>query len=69
MAHGNADIALIVDDAGSGKTTAARWYAERNSRATILIDVVKGMNQRAPLNEIARQLGVETFCVNQTLLI
>jgi DNA transposition AAA+ family ATPase len=69
MAHANADIALVVDDAGSGKTTAARWYAERNSRSTILIDVVKGMNQRALLNEIARHVGVETYRVNQTLLI
>lgn len=69
MAHSGADIALIVDDAGSGKTTAARWYAEHNSRTTILIDVVKGMNRRALLLEIARQLGVESFRVNQTQLI
>lgn len=68
MAHGGADIALIVDDAGSGKTTAARRYAERNSRTTILIDVVKGMNQRALLFEMARRLGIEAFRVNQTLL-
>jgi hypothetical protein len=57
MSHANADIALTVDGAGGGKTTAARWYAERDSRSAIL------------LNETARQLGVETRRVNQTVLI
>jgi DNA transposition AAA+ family ATPase len=68
MAHANADIALIVDDAGGGKTTAARAYAERNSRSAILIDVVKGMNSRALLLEMARRLGIEAYRVNQTVL-
>jgi hypothetical protein len=69
MAHANADIALIVNDADGGKTTAAHWYAERNSRSAILIDVVKGMNSRALLNEMACQLGEDSFRVNQTALM
>jgi DNA transposition AAA+ family ATPase len=35
MARAEGDIALIADDAGGGKTTAARYYAEQNLRATI----------------------------------
>jgi DNA transposition AAA+ family ATPase len=69
MAHAEGDIALIVDDAGGGKTTAARYYAEQNPRTTIYIDVVKGMNARALVLGIAEDLGVDTARVNQQALI
>jgi DNA transposition AAA+ family ATPase len=69
MAHAEGDIALIVDDAGGGKTTAARYYAEQNPRTTIYIDVVKGMNARALVHEIAGGVGVDTARVNQQALI
>ncbi len=69
MAHSENDIALIVDDAGSGKTTAARYYASQNPRTTILVDVVKGMNTRVLTMKIAEQLGLDTFRVNQQALI
>jgi DNA transposition AAA+ family ATPase len=69
MAHAEGDIALIVDDAGSGKTTAARHYAEQNPRTTIYIDVVKGMNARALVLKIAEGLGVDTPRVSQQALV
>ncbi|MDR0501872.1 MAG: AAA family ATPase [Treponema sp.] len=69
MAHTEGDIALIVDDAGSGKTTAARYYANQNPRTTILVDVVKGMNSRTLTVKIAEQLGLDTIRVNQQVLI
>ena len=49
MAHAEGDIALIVDDAGGGKTTAARHYAGQNPRTTIYVDVVKGMTGLYPI--------------------
>jgi len=69
LAHTEQDIALIVDDAGGGKSTAARWYADRNPRTTVLIDVVEGMNRKALTNEIAKQLGLETIRVNYQTMI
>jgi DNA transposition AAA+ family ATPase len=69
MAHAEGDIALIVDDAGGGKTTAARRYAEQNPRTTIYIDVVKGMNAKALVLKIAEGLGVDTLRVSQQALI
>ncbi|MCL2762216.1 MAG: AAA family ATPase [Treponema sp.] len=69
MAHTEGDIALIVDDAGGGKTTAARYYAGQNPRTTILVDVVKGMNARTLSIKIAEQLGLDTIRVNQQTLI
>jgi DNA transposition AAA+ family ATPase len=69
MAHAEGDIALIVDDAGGGKTTAARHYAEQNPRTTIYIDVVKGMNSRALILKLAEGLGVDTVRVGQQALI
>jgi DNA transposition AAA+ family ATPase len=69
MAHAEGDIALIVDDAGGGKTTAARHYAEQNPRTTIYIDVVKGMNAKALVLRMAEDLGIDTLRVNQQALI
>ncbi|WP_429615949.1 AAA family ATPase, partial [Treponema pedis] len=69
MAHVECDIALIIADAGSGKTTAAKWYYERNSRTTVLIDVVKGMTNKILLQEIAVQLGIEAHRYNPQSLI
>jgi DNA transposition AAA+ family ATPase len=69
LAHAEGDIALIVDDAGGGKTTAARYYAAQNPRTTILVDVVKGMNARTLTVKIAEQLGLDTVRVNQQALV
>jgi len=59
IAHAEKDIALIIADAGSGKSTAAAWYAKNNEKATVLINVVSGMNRRMLVQEIARQLSLD----------
>jgi len=69
LAHAEADIALVVDDAGSGKTTAARRYAEQNPRTTVLVEVVEGMNRKILTQEIAKQLGLDTYRVSHQALI
>jgi DNA transposition AAA+ family ATPase len=69
LAHAEGDIALVVDDAGGGKTTAARRYAEQNPRTTIYIDVVRGMNVRGLTGKIAEALGLDTLRVNQQVLV
>ena len=69
MAHAEGDIALIVDDAGGGKTTAARHYAGQKPRTTIYVDVVKGMTARALVLRIAEELGADTARVNPQALI
>jgi len=69
LAHAEGDIALIVDDAGGGKTTAARYYAEQNPRTTVYIDVVKGMNTKTLTVRIAEAMGLDTIRVNQQMLI
>ena len=61
MAHTECDIALIIADAGSGKSTAAAWYCKENPRTAVLIEVVKGMNHRILVQEIAAQLGIDYF--------
>jgi DNA transposition AAA+ family ATPase len=69
LAHTEADIALVVDDAGSGKSTAARWYADQNPRTAILIEVVKGMSAKALTLEIAKGLNLDTYRVGFQMLI
>lgn len=60
LAHTEHDIALIVADAGSSKTTSAKYYADQNENTVIYIAVVAGMNRSMITKEIARQLGIET---------
>jgi DNA transposition AAA+ family ATPase len=69
IAHAEKDIALIVADAGSGKSTAAAWYARNNEKATVLVNVVSGMNRRMLVQEIARQLSLDTVRVPVNTLI
>ena len=69
IAHAEKDIALIVADAGSGKSTAAAWYAKYNEKSVVLINVVSGMNRRMLVHEIARQLGIEIMRVAFTTVI
>ncbi len=69
LAHTEQDIALITADAGSSKTTSARYYADRNETTVVYIPVVAGMNRRMLTAEIARQLGVETARVPFNALV
>ena len=69
IAHAEKDIALIIADAGAGKSTAAAWYAKNNEKATVLINVVSGMNRKMLVQEIARQLSLDTARVPINTLI
>jgi len=69
IAHAEKDIALIIADAGAGKSTAAAWYARNNEKATVLVNVVSGMNRRTLVQEIARQLSLDTARVPANTLI
>lgn len=69
MAHAERDIALIVGDAGSGKTTACKTYKEQNPRTCVYIQVVHGMNRRSMLYALAGALSIETYRVSEQSLI
>jgi DNA transposition AAA+ family ATPase len=59
IAQDEAEIAVVIGDAGTGKTTAIRQYAKEN-HAALIIDVDPGFSKIVLMNEIARALGVET---------
>jgi len=58
IAQDEGDIAVIVGESGTGKTTALRQYA-MESHSAILIEVDPSFSQVTLINEIARTLGVE----------
>ena len=59
IAQDEGDIAVIIGDAGSGKTTALRQYA-KESHSALLIEVDTSFSQVTLMAEIARKLGVES---------
>ncbi len=59
LAHENKDIALVVGEAGFGKTTALKAYAEANPHNAIYINVNKAMTKQTLIYEIAAGLGFE----------
>ena len=59
IAQDEGDIAVIVGESGTGKTTALRQYAEE-SHSAILINVDPSFSQVTLMNEIAKSLGVES---------
>jgi len=69
IAHAEKDTALIIADAGAGKSTAAVHYARHNEKSTILINVFSGMNRRMLVHEIARQLGIDIMRVSYNTLV
>jgi DNA transposition AAA+ family ATPase len=69
LAHTEKDIALVIADAGAGKSTAAAWYAKDNEKAVILINVVAGMNRRMLVQEMAKQLSLDADRVPLNTLI
>jgi len=58
MAQDEGDIAVIIGESGTGKTTALRQYARENYSA-LLIEVDPSFSKVTLMNEIARTLGVE----------
>lgn len=69
IAHTEKDIALIVADAGAGKSTAIKFYQDKNPRTTLVVNVVSGMNRKMLVTEIAKQLGIDTVRVQLNVLI
>jgi len=59
IAQDEGDIAVIIGEAGTGKTTALRQYAAENHSA-ILIEVDPSFSQIVLMHEIARALGLDT---------
>ncbi|MDR0557931.1 MAG: AAA family ATPase [Treponema sp.] len=59
MAQDDSDIAVIIGDSGTGKTTALRGYAAE-SHSAVLIEVDSSFTKNVLMEEIARALGVET---------
>ncbi|GHV93221.1 Mu-like prophage FluMu DNA transposition protein B [Spirochaetia bacterium] len=58
IAQDEADIAVIIGEAGTGKTTALRQYA-KESHSALLIEVDPSFSKVVLMNEIAHALGVE----------
>lgn len=69
IAHVEKDIALIVAEAGSGKSTAASYYTKLNDKTVVLINVVAGMNRRMLVTEIAQQLSINYLRVAYNTLV
>jgi len=59
IAQDEGDIAVIVGESGTGKTTALHQYA-MESHSAILIHVDPSFSQVTLMNEIAKALGVES---------
>lgn len=59
IAQDEADIAVIVGEAGTGKTTALRNYAAE-SHSAVLIEVDSSFTKNVLVASIARALGLDT---------
>jgi DNA transposition AAA+ family ATPase len=59
LAHDEADIAVVVGDACTGKTTGAYQY-QAESHSAFLVEVDPSFTKVTLLAEIARAIGVET---------
>jgi DNA transposition AAA+ family ATPase len=59
IAQDEGDIAVVIGESGTGKTTALRQYAKENLSA-LLIEVDPSFTQVTLMTEIARALGIDT---------
>jgi DNA transposition AAA+ family ATPase len=59
LAHDEADIAVIVGEAGTGKTTAIRQY-ETESHSAFVVEVDPAFSKTVLIAEIARAIGVDS---------
>jgi DNA transposition AAA+ family ATPase len=59
IAHDEADIAVIVGEAGGGKTTGAYQY-QAESHSAVMIEVDPSFTKTVLVAEIARAIGVES---------
>jgi DNA transposition AAA+ family ATPase len=59
IAHEEMDIAVVVGETGTGKTTAARKYIEENSHSAVLIEVDKSMTALGFVRELAEALRID----------
>jgi DNA transposition AAA+ family ATPase len=59
LAHDEADIAVIVGEAGTGKTTAIRRY-EAESHSAFVVEVDPAFSKTVLIAEIARAIGVDS---------
>jgi DNA transposition AAA+ family ATPase len=57
MAHDYRDIAVIVGEAGTGKTTAIHRYEVENPGAAVVVYAYPGITQYKLTVEIARAIG------------
>jgi DNA transposition AAA+ family ATPase len=67
IAQDEGDIAVIVGESGTGKTTALRQYA-LESQSAILIEVDPSFTQVTLMKEIARTLGLEAKGGQNTII-
>ncbi|MCA0447680.1 MAG: AAA family ATPase [Bacteroidetes bacterium] len=59
FSHLEAEVSIVIGDAGLGKTTAVKQYALRNTDV-ILVEADPGYNARAILEDILSKLNGET---------
>jgi len=59
IAHEEKDIAVIVGDAGTGKTTAIREYLKENPHSTVVIEVDATFSKRIFMQELAKALDLD----------
>jgi DNA transposition AAA+ family ATPase len=59
IAHEEMDIAVIVGETGTGKTTAVRKYVEEDPHGAVLIEVDKSMTAFAFIQELAEAIRVD----------
>jgi ABC-type ATPase with predicted acetyltransferase domain len=66
MAQDDADIAVVVDDSGTGKTTALRAYIAEN-RSAILIEITRRSGANAVYHQLCNYLTLAGTALTPTI--